>query len=139
MGTSMEREIIRVLLAKVGLDAHDRGVLVLSSMLRNAGMEVIYLGMFQMPEAVVKAAIEEGCSVICLSDHSGMMKLIGAEVIEYLKKYAADDIVVVAGGVIPDEDVVYLESIGVTGNFCAGSSWEAIINHIETEVKKNEN
>ncbi len=126
---------IRVLIGKVGFDPHDRGILVLSQGLRNAGMEVIFLGKFQMAEEVVASAIQEHVDVIALSDHCGVMRMIATDVMELLNKSkAADDICVVSGGIIPEEDKPYLEEIGVTGNYGMGISIEEIVEHIEERV-----
>ncbi|HEX77554.1 MAG TPA: methylmalonyl-CoA mutase [Dehalococcoidia bacterium] len=127
---------IKVVLGKVGFDPHDRGVIVLTHALRDAGMEVIFLGKFQTAERVVKAAIDEDADVIALSDHCGVMRLIATDVMAELKRRDATDIVVVAGGIIPEEDIPYLESLGVTGNYRAGTSFQEIIDHITSRVKK---
>jgi len=127
---------IKIVLGKVGFDHHDRGVIVLSHALRDAGMEVIFLGKFQTAEKVVKAAIDEDADVIALSDHCGVMRLIATDVMEELKKRGTTDICVVAGGIIPEEDVPYLESLGVTGNYRAGTSFQEIIDHITSRVEK---
>jgi len=125
---------IRVLIGKVGFDPHDRGILVLSQGLMNAGMEVIFLGKFQTAEEVVTAAIQENADVIALSDHCGVMRLIATDVMGLLKKNEADDICVVAGGIIPEEDKPLIEAIGVTGNYGMGTSMEEIVNHIIERV-----
>src|SRR5574341_2298772 len=111
---------IRVLIGKVGFDPHDRGILVLSRGLRNAGMEVIYLGKFRTAEEVVAAAIQESVDVIALSDHCGVMRLIAKDIMEQLDRQGITDICVVAGGIIPEEDKPLLEAMGVTGNYGMG-------------------
>ena len=126
---------IRVVIGKIGLDAHDRGVLVLINALRNAGMEVIFLGKFLTAEEVVKTAIEEDADVIGLSDHSGAILAIALEVMDLLHKNEADSICVVAGGLIPEEHIPILEKIGVTGNYTRGALVEDIINHIVQRVQ----
>jgi methylmalonyl-CoA mutase C-terminal domain/subunit len=125
---------IRVLIGKVGFDPHDRGILILSHGLRNAGMEVIFLGKFQTAEEVVASAIEENVDVIALSDHCGVMRLIAKDVTDLLKESRAADICVIAGGIIPEEDKPLLEEMGVTGNYGMGTAMEEIINHIEERV-----
>ena len=121
---------IKVLIAKVGLDGHEMGARLISRILMEAGMEVILTGKFQTAEKVVKTAIDEDADVIALSDHCGVMRLIASDVIDTLKKYGKTDICVVAGGVIPPEDIPLLESIGVTGNFGPGTPLDVIIDHV---------
>ena len=121
---------IRVLIGKVGLDPHDRGVLILSKILTEAGMEVIYMGRAQTAEAVVKAAVEEDVDVLALSDHCGVMVQIAAGVLEQVHKYNAHDIPIVAGGFIEEKDKPILEKMGITGNFTAGTPHETVVNHI---------
>ena len=93
-----------MLIGKIGFDPHDRGILVLSKGLRDAGMEVIFLGKFQTAEEVVAAAIQGNVDVIALSDHCGVMRLIATDVMDFLAKNKVNDICVVAGGIIPEED-----------------------------------
>lgn len=104
---------IRVLIAKVGLDGHDRGVKIVARCLRDAGMDVIYTGLHRTPEEVVTAAIQEDVDIIGISMLSGAHMTVFPRVFELLKGNKADDIIVVGGGVIPDEDVVALKSMGV--------------------------
>ena len=127
---------IRVLIGKVGFDPHDRGILILSQGLKDAGMEVIFLGKFLTAEEVVMAAIDENVDVIALSDHCGVMRLIATDVIDLLKKNGASDICVVAGGIIPDEDKPLLEELGVTGNYGMGTPMTEIIDHINEQVNE---
>jgi methylmalonyl-CoA mutase C-terminal domain/subunit len=127
---------IRVLIGKVGFDPHDRGILILSQGLKDAGMEVIFLGKFLTAEEVVMAAIDENVDVIALSDHCGVMRLIATDVMELLKKQGAADICVVAGGIIPDEDKPLLEELGVTGNYGMGTPMTEIIDHINKQVNE---
>lgn len=135
--TSRPRKI-RVVIGKVGLDPHDRGVLVLTRILRDAGMEVIYLGRAGTAESVVRAALDEDVDVIALSDHCGVMVQIASDVLEEMKKQGADDIAVVAGGFIEDKDVPVLEEMGVTGNFTAGTPFEEIVDHIRKVAATDE-
>ena len=128
---------IRVVIGKVGLDPHDRGVLVLTRILRDAGMEVIYLGRAGTAESVVRAAVDEDVDVIALSDHCGVMVHIAADVIEEAKKQGAEDIAIVAGGFIEDKDIPVLEEMGVTGNFTAGTPFQDIVDHIRKVASKD--
>ncbi len=104
---------IRVLVAKVGLDGHDRGVKVVARTLRDAGMDVIYTGLHRTPEEVVEAAVQEDVDVIGVSILSGAHMTVFPRILESLKARGADDILVVGGGVIPDEDVVALKAAGI--------------------------
>jgi len=126
---------IRLIIGKIGFDPHDRGVLALSKTFRDAGMEVIFLGKFKTAEEVVRTAIDEDADVIALSDHCGTMRVIAADVVELLKKYDATDICVVAGGVIPDDEKPVLEAMGVTENYCMGTPFQEIVDHIVGRVK----
>jgi len=127
---------IRVVLGKVGCDIHERGATTLALAFRNAGMEVVYLGRYQTPEGVAKAAMDEGADVIALSDHTGSMRLIAENVLQALKSLGGGTIPVVAGGLIPKHDIPILEKMGVTGNFGPGTPLEVIINHIITRVER---
>ncbi len=104
---------IRVLLAKVGLDGHDRGVKIVARALRDAGMDVIYTGLHRTPDEVVAAAIEEDADVLGVSLLSGVQMTVFPKILARLKEEGADDIIVVAGGVMPDEDVAALKQMGV--------------------------
>ncbi len=126
---------IRVLLAKVGVDIHERGALVLMKAFRDAGMEVIYTGRYQTPESVIKAALQEDVDVIAITDHTGGMRYIGADIMKLLKKYECGDIHVVAGGLIPPKDVAVLEAIGITGNYGPGTPLSIIVEHIVAKVQ----
>jgi methylmalonyl-CoA mutase C-terminal domain/subunit len=123
---------IRVVIAKLGCDIHERGALTLMMTFRNAGMEVIYTGRYQSPEAVVRIAVEEDIDVLALTDHTGGMKYIAESVIKELKKLKANDIPIIAGGLIPPRDVPALEKMGVTGNFGPGTPLDTILNHVLT-------
>ncbi len=127
---------VRVLIGKVGFDPHDRGILVLSQGLRNAGMEVIFVGKFLTAEEVVAAAIQESADVIALSDHCGVMRLIAKDVLAELERHGAKDICVVAGGIIPEEDKPALEAMGVTGNYGMGTPMKEIVSHIVERVSR---
>ena len=130
------KKTIRVVIGKIGCDIHERGATLLALALRDAGMEVIYAGRYQTPEAVARAAIEEGADVIALSDHTGSMRYIAAGIIEALKKYQRNDIRVIAGGLIPKKDLAVLEKMGVTGNFGPGTPFDVIIEHVVTRVEQ---
>lgn len=110
---SVQPTSIRVLIAKVGLDGHDRGVKIVARCLRDAGMDVIYTGLHRTPEEVVTAALQEDVDIIGVSMLSGAHMTVFPRVFELLKEKKADDIIIVGGGVIPDEDVVALKSMGV--------------------------
>jgi methylmalonyl-CoA mutase C-terminal domain/subunit len=117
----MEKKI-RVLVAKPGLDGHDRGALVIAQALRDEGMEVIYTGLRQTPEQIVNSAIQEDVNVVGLSCLSGAHNELFPEVVRLLKEKGAEDIVVVGGGVIPDEDIPFLLENGVAKVFTPGTS-----------------
>ncbi len=127
-------KIIRVLIAKPGLDGHDRGVKVVARALRDAGMEVIYIGLYQTPEMIVEAAIQEGVDVIGLSILSGAHMTIFPRVLELLKEKGAGDIAVMGGGIIPDEDVKKLEEAGVKKLFLPGTDTDEIVAFVKELV-----
>ncbi|MBM3897161.1 MAG: cobalamin B12-binding domain-containing protein [Thaumarchaeota archaeon] len=127
---------IRILVAKPGLDGHDRGVLVLCRAFRDAGMEVIYSGLLPTPEQVVQMAIDEDVDVVALSLLNGTHMTAFPRVAEMLKEKNAGDIIIVGGGIIPPEDRKKLEKFGITGNFGPGTSLKEIIDHIESRVRK---
>lgn len=127
---------IRILVTKLGLDGHDRGALVICRALRDAGMEVIYSGLFCTPEQVVKMAIEEDVNVIAMSLLNGAHLTLFPKVSKLLKEKNIDDILLVGGGVIPESDKNELEKLGITGNFGPGTSLDVIIEHIAKHVKK---
>jgi methylmalonyl-CoA mutase C-terminal domain/subunit len=121
---------IRVLVAKPGLDGHDRGAKIVARALRDAGMEVIYAGLRQTPEMVVAAAVQEDVDVIGLSIHSGAHNYIVGRVIELLKEEEAEDILVVVGGIIPERDVDRLRALGIDAIFPPGTTTTDIIDFI---------
>jgi methylmalonyl-CoA mutase C-terminal domain/subunit len=127
---------IRILVAKPGLDGHDRGALVLCRALRDAGMEVIYAGLLISPEQVAQMAIDEDVDVVALSLLNGAHMTAFAKVARVLKQKHAADILLVGGGIIPEEDKPKLEKLGITGNFGPGTSLKTIIDHITQRVKK---
>ncbi|MFB3915739.1 MAG: cobalamin B12-binding domain-containing protein [Terriglobales bacterium] len=126
---------IRVLVAKPGLDGHDRGAKVIARALRDAGMEVIYTGLRQTPEMVVSAALQEDVDVIGLSILSGAHNAIVPRVMDLLKQNQAEDILVLVGGIIPDVDIEGLKKLGVAGIFQPGTSMEEIVKFIRENVK----
>src|SRR3989441_10575596 len=127
---------IRVLVAKPGLDGHDRGAKVIARALRDAGMEVIYTGLRQTPEMVVNAALQEDVQVIGLSILSGAHNAIVPRVMELLKQKQMDDVVVIVGGIVPDEDAAQLKRLGVAAVFQPGSSLQEIVEFIRSSVKQ---
>jgi methylmalonyl-CoA mutase C-terminal domain/subunit len=127
---------IRVLVAKPGLDGHDRGAKVIARALRDAGMEVIYTGLRQTPEMIVNAALQEDVQVIGLSILSGAHNAIVPRLMELLREKEMSDVLVVVGGIIPDEDAAELKKIGVAEVFQPGASLEKIIQFIRHSVKQ---
>jgi methylmalonyl-CoA mutase, C-terminal domain len=125
---------IRVLVAKPGLDGHDRGAKVVARALRDAGMEVIYTGIRQTPEMIAEAALQEDVDVVGLSILSGAHMALCPRIIELLRAQGLDDVVVLVGGIIPDDDVEPLQKMGVKGVFGPGTSTQDIIDFIRGEV-----
>jgi methylmalonyl-CoA mutase C-terminal domain/subunit len=133
-GTPAARTI-RVVIAKPGLDGHDRGAKVIARALRDAGMEVIYTGLRQTPEQIVAAALQEDADVIGLSILSGAHNHIAPRLIELLREKQMDDVLVVIGGIIPDVDVPNLKALGIRGVFPPGTSMQAIVDFIRQHVR----
>lgn len=131
----MSQEKIRVLVAKPGLDGHDRGAKVIARALRDAGMEVIYTGLRQTPEMIVSAAIQEDVNVIGLSILSGAHNAIVPRVMDLLKKDNVHDVLVIVGGIIPDQDVDNLKKGGVAAIFQPGTPMDDIVQFIRANVK----
>lgn len=129
---SVERRTRRVLIAKPGLDGHDRGAKVVARALRDAGMEVIYLGLHQTPEQIAQAAVDEDVDVVGLSVLSGAHMTLVPRVLELIRERGGSDINVIAGGIIPDEDIVVLERMGVAGLFTPGTPTSEIVDFILT-------
>jgi methylmalonyl-CoA mutase C-terminal domain/subunit len=127
---------IRIVIAKPGLDGHDRGAKVIARGLRDAGMEVIYTGLRQTAEQVVAAALQEDADVIGLSILSGAHTQICPRVMELVRQHGLDDVLVVVGGIIPDLDVPNLEAIGIRGIFRPGSAMKEIVDYIEQNVRE---
>jgi methylmalonyl-CoA mutase C-terminal domain/subunit len=126
---------IRVVIAKPGLDGHDRGAKVIARVLRDAGMEVIYTGLRQTPEQIVAAALQEDADAIGLSILSGAHMHICPRVMELLKEKGLTDVIVVVGGIIPDVDIPKLQAIGINGIFLPGSPMQEIITYIESNAR----
>ncbi|MEO7273769.1 MAG: cobalamin B12-binding domain-containing protein [Vicinamibacterales bacterium] len=126
---------IRVVIAKPGLDGHDRGAKVIARALRDAGMEVIYLGLRQTPEQIVAAALQEDADAIGLSILSGAHMHICPRVLDLLKARGLDDVLVAVGGIIPDVDIPKLRAMGVNGIFLPGTPMQEIVTFIQTNVR----
>lgn len=124
---------IRVLVAKPGLDGHDRGAKVVARALRDAGMEVIYTGIRQTPEMIAEAALQEDVDVIGLSILSGAHMALFPRIVDLLEENGLDDVLIVAGGIIPDEDVPRLKEMGIKGVFGPGTSTQDIVEFIREE------
>jgi methylmalonyl-CoA mutase, C-terminal domain len=126
---------VRVVIAKPGLDGHDRGAKVIARALRDAGMEVIYTGLRQTPEQIVSAALQEDADVIGLSILSGAHNHIAPRLMQLLKDKGLDDVLVVIGGIIPDVDIPKLKLIGVRGIFLPGTPMQEIIDFISANAR----
>jgi methylmalonyl-CoA mutase C-terminal domain/subunit len=134
---AMERKI-RVLVAKPGLDGHDRGAKVIARALRDAGMEVVYTGLRQTPEQIVSAAVQEDVDVIAMSILSGAHNHLFPRVMDLLKEKGVDDVLVMGGGVIPEDDIPGLKAAGIAGVFTPGSPTTEIIEFIKNNLKRKE-
>lgn len=130
----MQDKKIRILIAKPGLDGHDRGVKIIAQLLRDAGMEVIYTGLHQTVEQIVETAIQEDVSVIGLSILSGAHFPITENLMKQLKNIGMNDVMVIIGGNIPMRDIIGLQALGVKGVFPTGSKFEDIVDFIKTNV-----
>jgi methylmalonyl-CoA mutase C-terminal domain/subunit len=131
----MSEKRIRVLVAKPCLDGHDRGAKVIAQALRDAGMEVVYTGLRQTPEQIVSAAVQEDVNVVGMSILSGAHGTLFPEVIKLLKEKGAGDILVVGGGIIPEEDVPALKEAGIAEIFGPGTPLEEVVKYIQANVK----
>ena len=136
-GHILMKRKIRIVMAKPGLDGHDRGIKVLARAYRDAGMEVIYTGLRQTPEQIVESALQEDADVIGLSILSGAHNHICPRLMELLKEKGLDDVLVVIGGIIPDVDVEKLKSIGVGGVFQPGTPMKVISEFIQGQVRRS--
>ena len=128
---------IRILMAKPGLDGHDRGIKVLASAYRDAGMEVVYLGLRQSPEMIVASALQEDVDVIALSSLNNAHMTIFPNVMKIMKEKGLDDVLLVGGGIIPKKDMEELESLGMGKLFGPGTPVEETLNYITNWVKEN--
>ena len=135
MSNTAEQRRIRVLVAKPGLDGHDRGAKVIARALRDAGMEVIYTGIRQTAQMIVEAAIQEDVDAILMSILSGAHMAIFPKVMDLLKSNGVDDVLVMAGGILPDEDIPAIEAMGIKGNFGPGTPMAAIIEYVRANVR----
>jgi methylmalonyl-CoA mutase C-terminal domain/subunit len=134
----MTERKIRVLIAKPGLDSHDRGAKIVARALRDAGMEVIYTGLRQTPEQIVETALQEDVDVIGLSILSGAHMALFPRIMELLKKKGMDDVLVFAGGIIPQEDVPALKKIGIKEVFGPGTPTDVLVKFVRENVKRKE-
>ncbi|RLB07441.1 MAG: methylmalonyl-CoA mutase [Deltaproteobacteria bacterium] len=130
-----EERKVRIMIAKPGLDGHDRGARVIARALRDAGFEVIYTGLHQSPEQIVAAAIQEDVDAVGLSNLSGAHTYLFPRVVELLREQGADDIVVFGGGIIPDEDIPKLKEAGIKEVFTPGTLLEDIIKWVKENIK----
>src|SRR4051794_11864929 len=131
---NMSHKKIRVLVAKPGLDGHDRGAKVIARALRDAGFEVIYTGLHQTPEMVITAAVEEDVHVVGLSILSGAHNALVPEIVEGIKKKGLSDVLFIVGGIIPDEDIDFLKKHGVHMVFTPGASLHEVVTYIQTNA-----
>lgn len=138
MSNALKRPI-RVLVAKVGLDGHDRGAKVIATSLRDAGMEVIYTGLRQTPEMVVNAALQEDVDAIGVSILSGAHMTVFPKIIDIMKQKKLTDVLLTGGGIIPEADMEKLKQIGVGELFAPGTTMETIVNYIKNWVAEHRN
>jgi methylmalonyl-CoA mutase C-terminal domain/subunit len=134
----VDQKPVRVLIGKVGLDGHDRGAKVIARALRDAGMEVIYTGLRQTPEEIVETALQEDVQVIGISILSGAHLQLLPPVVQLLRSREANDIMVIAGGVIPRDDLAALKEAGIAGVFTPGASTKEIIDFIHDQLAQNQ-
>jgi len=132
----MMNRTIRVLIAKPGLDGHDRGAKVIARALRDAGMEVIYTGLRQTPEQIVAAAVQEDVDVVGMSLLSGAHNYLFPRVAKLLKEEGVDDVLVIGGGIIPDEDIQGLKEAGISEIFTSGTPTSRMIEYIKNNLKR---
>ncbi|MGN6697669.1 MAG: cobalamin B12-binding domain-containing protein [Thermomicrobiales bacterium] len=133
-----DQQRIRVLVAKPGLDGHDRGAKVIVRALRDAGMEVIYTGIRQTPEMIVSAALQEDVDVVGLSILSGAHMAVFPRIMELLRQQGMDDVIVLAGGIFPDEDVPQIKAMGIKGVFGPGTPLNEIVDFIRANAGHRE-
>jgi methylmalonyl-CoA mutase C-terminal domain/subunit len=135
IGTSGEKKI-RVVVTKPGLDGHDRGAKIIARALRDAGMEVIYTGLHQTPQEIAETIVQEDPDCLCMSILSGAHNAIFPKVVELLNAKGITDVLLMAGGVIPDDDVPALQKIGIQGFFGPGTDLKTIVDYIRTHLKR---
>ena len=131
----MEKRI-RVVVAKPGLDGHDRGAKVVARALRDAGMEVIYTGLRQTPEAILQTCLQEDADVLCLSSLSGAHDYLFPKVAQLFREKGIDDVLILGGGIVPEEDVLKLKESGIEEIFGPGTRTDDIVEYIRTHLKK---
>jgi len=131
----MERQI-RVIVAKPGLDGHDRGAKIVARALRDAGMEVIYTGLRQTPEGILRTAVQEDADVVCLSSLSGAHDYLFPKVTEIFKQNGVTDVLILGGGIIPEEDIPRLKEAGIEEVFGPGTMTADIVEYIRTHLKR---
>jgi len=139
MNSVQSNRPLRILIAKVGLDGHDRGAKVIATSLRDAGMEVIYTGLRQTPEMVVNAALQEDVDAIGVSILSGAHMTVFPKIINLMKEKNMDDVLLTGGGIIPEEDMQQLSEMGVGKLFAPGTTTTEIADYIKAYVKENRN
>jgi len=132
----MGKEKVKVIISKVGLDGHDRGAKVVATLLKEAGMEVVYLGMYQTAEGIVKAAVDEDADVIGLSYLSGEHLVFTPKIVEEMERVGLDDVLFIVGGSFPPEDIPAMKEMGVDEVFRGGSLTESIVQYIRKNVRK---
>lgn len=133
----MQEKKIRVLVAKPGLDSHDRGAKVVARALRDAGMEVIYTGLRQTPEQIVETVLQEDVDILGLSILSGAHMTLFPKIIELMKQKRLDDVIVFAGGIIPEEDIPSLKKLGIKEIFGPGTPTETVVSFVKESVEKS--
>src|SRR3989449_11567057 len=133
--TELTERKVRVVVAKPGLDGHDRGAKIVARALRDAGIEVIYTGLHQTPEQVVATAVQEDADAIGLSVLSGAHNYLFKRVLELLREKGADDVAVFGGGIIPPEDIAALKAIGVEGIFTPGTSHQGLVRFVREHIR----
>lgn len=131
----MSAKKIKIVVSKVGLDGHDRGAKVVASLLKEAGMEVVYLGMYQNPEGIVQAAVDEDADVIGVSYLSGEHLVFTPLIVKEMKENDLDDVLFIAGGSFPAEDIAVMKEMGVDEVFRGGSLTESFVNYIRANVR----
>ncbi len=134
----MQDQRIRVLVAKPGLDGHDRGAKIVARALRDAGMEVIYTGLRQTPEQIARAAVDEDVDVVGISILSGAHNTILPRICQLLREQGREDVLVIVGGIIPDEDIPALQAAGVAAVFQPGASTQEIVEFIRSRVSRQQ-